>query len=79
MSTLFWVSHGRELEFQMFSFIIILDSISVAIDLIVQHIRDLLSNRLNIDLLNLSATTSPALNGARGKNVSLNDPNYRPH
>lgn len=57
----------------------------MAIDLIVQHIRDFLSNRLSLDALPLSPTTTPALNGAmngsRGKkNISFNsDPNFRPH
>lgn len=64
--------------------LISIPTFSVAIDLIVQHIRDLLSNRLTVDALTLSPTSTPAINGAmngaRGKNISFNgDPNYRPH
>lgn len=56
---------------------------SVAIDLIVQHIRDFLSNRL--DQMLLSPTATPSLSGVissggRGKDVNFNgDSNFRPH
>lgn len=54
-------------------------SLTVAIDLIVQHIRDFLSNRLD-SLVALSPTSTPNLNGAigsRGKTVCFNGD--RPH
>lgn len=58
--------------------------IPVAIDLIVQHIRDFLSDRLSLESLTLSPTTTPALsnvhNGRGGKSISFSsDPNIRPH
>ncbi|KAG5680803.1 hypothetical protein PVAND_010288 [Polypedilum vanderplanki] len=65
----------------------------VAIDLIVQHLRDFLSDRLSADSMTLSPTTTPALNnnasssatamnggsrGGKNKNIHFNgDPSLR--